>query len=99
MHCEIVGVTPATFKNGGTRFSLSLLSNSSSTYGRKASIVDLYDNTPAFQQQLLPFLNCPSELVGFECDVDYDSKGYLDNFELGSKPVKSDEGTEWKKKN
>lgn len=98
MHCEIVGVTPVKFKNGGERFSLSLLSKSSSTYGLKASVLDLYDNSPAWEQ-VKAFSSCPSELVGFECDVDYDAKGYLDNFVIGAKSVKDSSGeTEWKKK-
>jgi hypothetical protein len=55
-------------------------------YGEKASSVTIYDNVSCFNM-VSSFFSVPSELIGFNVSVDYDNKGYLEDFELLDKPV------------
>lgn len=92
----IIGVEPKVFKpsdknpNGSRAMELHLVGKSANVFGKKASNVTIYDNVACFEQ-ISAFFIAPKELIGFNVTVDYNNKGWLEDFELLDKPVKKSE--------
>lgn len=92
----IIGVESKVFKlteknpQGSRAMELHLVGKSAKVFGKKAASVTIYDSSPCFPQ-ISSFVNIPVELIGFNVTVDYDNKGYLEDFELLDKPVKKPE--------
>lgn len=88
----VIGVEPKVFRpteknpQGSRAMELHLVGKSAKVFGKKAATVTIYDSSPSFSQ-VVNFFSLPVELIGFDVTVDYDSRGFLENFELLEKLV------------
>lgn len=87
MKKTIIGVRPVDYISKKTGepvigVSLFLTSTSADTFGLVASDIFISASKPCYAASIKPFEKKINDLLGTECNVDYNEKGYLDNFTL-----------------